>query len=393
MLIRLFLRSIVFIASFVFFTSSYAIETQDKSDYFPGQVTIDVQQIPVPLKALNHYYLVYELNLVNYQKKPITLNTLTIRSDKSDKGAIFTFSGKKLAELMYGIGVKNPESKPLTFQPGIAKMVYLFLPFSDEAKIPRAIVHEIQFTMAEDVIKINPEVTTDPMNLSQEKPVIVSAPLRGDYWLAGNAPSSTSAHRITHLVYKGHDYFAQRYAIDFVQIGKNGITYSGNPAENKNYYAYDKDVLSVAAGRVVEVKDNIPENIPHSNKLAVPLSISTIGGNHVVVDIGHGKYAFYGHMIPHSIKVKIGDTVTGGQVLGKLGNSGNSSEPHLHFHIVDGPSPLGANGLAYGFDRFSVREAETIPDKNEEIHMKIISDKLQPYENQLVLENTVMKFD
>ncbi len=380
-------RAIIALVAIVFVTSSYSTE---KMGYFPGQVTIDVQQAPTPLKALNKYYLVYELNLTNFQKKPITLVSLTITPNK---GETFQFSGKKLADITYGIGYKNPENEPLVFQPGIAKMIYLFLPIENETMIPTWMTHKIKFKMDKDVLNFRQDVTSDPMYLSKDKSIIVSAPLQGDNWLAGNGASNTSAHRITHLVFHGHDYFAQRYAIDFVQIGKNGITHSGDRTNNKNYYAYGKDVLSVAAGRVVEVKDNIPENIPQSDKLAVTLSEETIGGNHVIVDIGHGKYAFYGHMIPHSIHVKVGDAVTRGQVLGKLGNSGNSSEPHLHFHIVDRPNPLGGNGLAYGFDHFAVRDAKSVSDKTEEIHMEIVSDKLQSYENQLVLEDTLMKFD
>lgn len=384
---RLFLHGIAIILSGVLGAAAYA--TTDAGD-FPGQVTVDVQQVPVPLKALDKYYLVYEVNLVNYQKIPITLKSLTI---SSDKGHVMTYSGKDLAGLMYGAGVKNPESQPLLFQPGKAKMIYLFLPFSNEASLPAWLTHDITFTMGKDVIQFKPEVKSDPLNLGNARPTIVASPLRGDYWLAGNAPSNTSPHRTTHLIYHGHDYFAQRYAIDFVQIGKNGITHSGNPAENKNYYAYGHAIFSVANGRVVEVKDNLPENTPRSGKLAVPLSSETICGNHVVVDLGHGQYALYAHMIPGSIKVKTGDSVTRGQVLGKVGNTGNSSEPHLHFQIMDRSTPLGGNGLPYGFEHFSVHDAKSIPDKNEEIRMEILSDKLTPYQNQLVLEDTLMKFD
>jgi murein DD-endopeptidase MepM/ murein hydrolase activator NlpD len=69
--------------------------------------------------------------------------------------------------------------------------------------------------------------------------------------------------------------------------------------------------------------------------------------------MGKGRFAFYAHLQPGSIRVKVGDTVKTGQVLGLLGNSGNSDAPHLHFHIMDGPRPLSSNGLPYRFTRFT----------------------------------------
>jgi murein DD-endopeptidase MepM/ murein hydrolase activator NlpD len=77
------------------------------------------------------------------------------------------------------------------------------------------------------------------------------------------------------------------------------------------------------------------------------------GGNYAVVEIGNGRYAFYAHMQPGSVRVKAGDKVTAGQVIGLLGNSGNTDTPHLHFHVMDGPSPLLANGLPYVFTSFT----------------------------------------
>jgi murein DD-endopeptidase MepM/ murein hydrolase activator NlpD len=82
----------------------------------------------------------------------------------------------------------------------------------------------------------------------------------------------------------------------------------------------------------------------------VPITSETVAGNHIVLDLGGGRYAFYAHFQPGSLKVKVGDRVTRGQVIGLVGNSGNSTEPHLHFHISDGVSPLGSEGLPYVLD-------------------------------------------
>jgi murein DD-endopeptidase MepM/ murein hydrolase activator NlpD len=97
--------------------------------------------------------------------------------------------------------------------------------------------------------------------------------------------------------------------------------------------------------------DDRPEQTP--GKLQEGISLEMAPGNYVVVDIGEGRFAFYAHMQPGSLRVKPGDKVTTGQVLGLLGNSGNTDAPHLHFHIMDSASPLMSNGLPYVFTSFT----------------------------------------
>jgi murein DD-endopeptidase MepM/ murein hydrolase activator NlpD len=74
-----------------------------------------------------------------------------------------------------------------------------------------------------------------------------------------------------------------------------------------------------------------------------------------VVDIGGGNFAFFAHLKPGSLRVKLGDHVKRGQIIAQLGNTGQSDAPHLHFHVMDGTSPLDANGLPFVFTRFAVR--------------------------------------
>jgi hypothetical protein len=113
----------------------------------------------------------------------------------------------------------------------------------------------------------------------------------------------------------------------------------------------------MTAGKVIEVLDGIPENVPHSGKIAIDVNFFNAGGNHVVVDIGYGLYALYAHMRPGTLKVKVGDEVNSGDILGHLGNSGNSTEPHLHAHIVDRPSFLAGQGVPYEFQHFEATDA------------------------------------
>ncbi len=140
-----------------------------------------------------------------------------------------------------------------------------------------------------------------------------------------------------------------------MQIGPDRRSHSGDAKDNRSYLAYGEDAIAVADGIVSAVKDGIPENVPGLTSRAVPITLDTVGGNHVILDIGGGAYAFYAHLQPGSLKVKLGDKVRRGQVVGLVGNSGNSTEPHLHFQVSDANSPLGSEGLPYALDAFEVQ--------------------------------------
>jgi murein DD-endopeptidase MepM/ murein hydrolase activator NlpD len=140
-----------------------------------------------------------------------------------------------------------------------------------------------------------------------------------------------------------------------LQLNPDGRSFAGDQKDNKSYRCYGAEALAVADGTVVATKDGIPENIPGPSSRAVPITLETVGGNHIILDLGGGRFAFYAHLQPGSLRVKNGDKVRRGQVLGLVGNSGNSTEPHLHFHISDANSPLSSEGLPYVFSSFEVQ--------------------------------------
>ncbi len=113
-----------------------------------------------------------------------------------------------------------------------------------------------------------------------------------------------------------------------------------------------KEVVAVADGVVIETKDGIAENESMTTR-AVPITMETLLGNYVVLDIGNERYAVYAHLQP-GLPVREGDSAEAGDVLGLVGNSGNSMGNHLHFQIVDRPSPLGGEGMPYVFEYFEV---------------------------------------
>jgi Peptidase family M23 len=95
-----------------------------------------------------------------------------------------------------------------------------------------------------------------------------------------------------------------------------------------------------------------PARLPRQGQMANRSEpLDQYGGNHIVQDIGDGNHAFYAHLKPGSIRVKVGDRLTTGQTIASVGNSGNTRAPHLHFHLMRTPDPLMSNGLLFIFDK------------------------------------------
>lgn len=126
-----------------------------------------------------------------------------------------------------------------------------------------------------------------------------------------------------------------QYAALYPDLFEDGKTFAA-ASFNESYLAYGQPVLAIALGKVVWVENVSPQNFPKGSSRPPE---ARAGGNSVILDHGNGEFSFYAHMITGSVKVKLGDVVQPGQELGLLGNSGDSSGPHLHFNLVDGYDP------------------------------------------------------
>ncbi|WP_339276738.1 peptidoglycan DD-metalloendopeptidase family protein [Paenibacillus sp. FSL W8-0426] len=147
-------------------------------------------------------------------------------------------------------------------------------------------------------------------------------PLKGEWFVFWGGSNVLSNYHYEHET--------QRYALDVVRT-KDQLSYQGDAAVNENYYAFGEPLYAAADGTVVEVKNDIPDNSPGVMNAEEP------AGNYVVIDHGHGEYSITAHIKEGSISVKKGDKLKQGDQIGELGNSGNSSEAHLHFQVSDGP--------------------------------------------------------
>lgn len=137
-------------------------------------------------------------------------------------------------------------------------------------------------------------------------------------------------------------YTNQRFALDIVQR-VNGNTHLGNGSQNEDYYCFGKWLNTPGSGKVVKVVNHIKDNIPGQFNADFP------EGNHIIIDHENGEFSMLAHFKEGSIIVSVGDVVAKGQELGKAGNSGNSSEPHLHYQLQTNADPMDGEGLPAQF--------------------------------------------
>ena len=139
-----------------------------------------------------------------------------------------------------------------------------------------------------------------------------------------------------------HDSRTQRYAYDII-VKRNGRARrpNGNKKRNDSYYAHGQPLRAPAAGTIVRAVEGVRENVPGERGQA--------GGNGVIIDHGFGEYSHLWHMVPGSLRVREGDRVETGQLLGRVGNSGRSTQPHIHFHVQSRKDKNGAVGLPAPF--------------------------------------------
>ena len=315
-------------------------------------IDVNVPMAPTAFHAQGKLNLVYELHITNFGRRPIDLSKIEILDGKTE---LAHYEQQELVTQVERPGVPDVGLAKLRIGPGLIAVVFVWLAV-DAA--PVIITHRI--TVDENLAVTCAKVAV------QKEVTSIAAPLVGAGWKAMNGPSNGSIHRRALLPVSGRAHLAQRFAIDYVKVGSDGKTLTGDPKVNASYHAYGAQAVAVADGVISEIKDGIAENTPGPPPPGT--SLEAAAGNHVVLDLGKGRYALYAHLQPKSLKVKAGDHVKRGQALGLVGNSGNTSEPHLHFHLSDGNSPLASEGIPYALDYTDAagkKHQAELPTENE----------------------------
>ncbi|MBL8269638.1 M23 family metallopeptidase [Steroidobacter sp.] len=314
---------------------------------FTVAMDVNVPLTPTAFSAGGKAHLAYELHVTNMGQWDLLLSALEVVDGDNNSRVLASFSQTDLEGMMPRQG-----SDKTTLAARKAGVIFVWVTFDRLPDAPLKLSNRFKVKLGDYPETL--EVQTRPLAVAKNS-LVIGAPLSGDHWVAANGPSNKSGHRRALIPIDAHAAIAQRFAIDWVQLGKNGKTYGGDPKDNKNYYAFGHDALAVADGVVAAVLDGVPNNVPGIDSRAQPITLANVGGNFVQLDVGDGLYAFYAHLQPGSLRVKVGDKVRRGQVLGLVGNTGNSTEPHLHFHISNSPEPLAAEGFPYALPAFEVQ--------------------------------------
>ena len=324
-------------------------------------VVVDAIVSPRPVEGADgRIHCVYELMFVN--ETPLVSRVDGIAALDADTGATL---GEWKGEALEAIFRLNGREPGQTIAPGHSAYAFLDAAAPGGTAAPKAIKHRIAVTRF--MASPKNEHKTAPLDpkfgipaqatfegarveVDPRKAVVVDPPLRGAGWIDVNGCCASLQHRGAIMAFNGAPKIAERFAIDFMQLDRSRRLFHGPRHTNESYPTFGNPVYAVADGTVVEAVDGMPERTPFASREQA--TVDSAAGNHVVVDIGDGNFALFAHLKTGTVAVKPGDRVKTGEVIAHVGDTGNSDGPHLHFHVMDGPSPLASNGLPYAFTRF-----------------------------------------
>src|SRR5581483_367789 len=338
----------ILMVAFTSYSKSILSAAEGERDVSNGVVVRPITRVHPVLGADDKVHLVYELEIVNHSSMLVSVDHVEALGPRGERFAEFADNALARRTVVSG------GEKGSIFGPSHSGYIYLDFVIPASSAIPATIRHRIALTSQ------SPAEAGGGHNAAADLPtrltgqsqsflgaevmvdstpaVVVSAPLRGPDWLVANGCCDVFYPHRTALAINGTLSIPEKFAIDFVRLDRDHRLFSGRIEQLSSYAYYGIAVYSVADGTVVEVEDGAPEQVPGG---APPgMTLAAAGGNHVFVDLGNGRYALYAHFQPGSIRVKAGDRVRRGDILAKLGNSGNTTNPHLHFQVGDRPSFL-----------------------------------------------------
>jgi murein DD-endopeptidase MepM/ murein hydrolase activator NlpD len=297
-------------------------------------------------------HIEYDLVVTNVFSSPVLLSTIEVLT--LDGNPLLSLAGDDLvAATQPLLGLTPLEEIPAS---GTAAVIIDVAVPRDQ--VPQRLTHRITYTLpanapgagqVESFTVDGPELVVDA-----RAPVVIASPVHGSEWLnAFSCCDASSIHRGVRAAADGARIVkSETFAIDWILLQDNSL-FEGDGARNEHWFAYGAEVTAVAPGTVVSARDGLADGTPKS--LPSTLQEPREGaGNHVIVQIEPGVWAFYAHLQTGSVAVEIGDQVVTGQSIGRLGNSGNSIGPHLHFGLIDGPNPLTANSVPMVIDHYSL---------------------------------------
>lgn len=293
-------------------------------------------------------HLVYELLLTNAMTVPATISMVEVL-DATSGATLMRLSDQSLLAVMSLPPM--PTAPTVVLPPSTIGVVWLDIPLPASAQVPAFLMHRLTIAPAAGVPESLLSFTGARVAVDRRPPVILGPPLSGSGWAAIGS-CCDGPHRRALMPVAGQWYLGQRFAIDFNQLDSQNRPGVGDPLLPTSFPTFGEPVLAVADAMVAVAVDRYRDLKVNEEREAI--TSDSEGGNHIILDLGQGRFAGYGHLQQGSIAVKAGDRVTRGQVIGKAGSSGTNGGPHLHFQVTDGPSILAADGLPYAFDSFLI---------------------------------------
>ena len=364
-------RPVWVLPSLLFILSLIAIGTPGVGAQATPSPALDAQYTPLVPSVLTpprwfrgtdeQVHLVYELLLTNAFPVPVDVTTVEVM-DADTGRRVATLTGERLAAAMTLL--PDPSTPTASLPAGTVGVVWVDVTFPDPAQLPASIVHRLTVSVPSGP-PVGPTLTETAgmATVDLRPPVVLAPPLAGARWVAVGS-CCDGPHRRAMQPINGELHLAQRFAIDFNRLDTNYRLTAGDPSLNTSSPGYGQPVLAVADATVVAAIDQYPDQIPGA---ATGVTLENLTGNEVVLDLGDGRYALYAHLKPGSVSVREGERVQQGQMIGELGNSGNSTGPHLHFHVMDSPSGVVADGVPYVFADFEL--TGTVPPLAELIEL------------------------
>jgi len=313
-----------------------------------GQALVQSVDLAVPLPPVTftqggRTQLVYELHLTNFSQGDVTLAVLDILD--SDGRLLAQYADDELKRRITRPGFRNDHAAPHVLGSGMRAVINVWLAVPFPPSFTRAISHRIELDVTRPDGSVRSTVIGAAVDVSASPIATIDAPLRGGPWIAIYDPLLKGGHRTTFYTLDGRARIPGRYAIDFIRLPPLGALPAVREA---NANGFGEDVIAVADGTIAIAVDGVPDATPP------PIPLERASGNHIAIDIGAGRFAFYEHLQQGSVVVKPGQQVTRGQVIGRLGSSGSSSiGPHLHFHVSDASATLAAEGTPFLFRLFT----------------------------------------
>jgi murein DD-endopeptidase MepM/ murein hydrolase activator NlpD len=307
-----------------------------------------VHDAPVPFMGSDgQLHLVYELEMTNFSSAEIAVEKAEVVGDGATLQVLDTAA---VAGRLQAAGQRDPAG---TLAKSTTARLFLNVVLASGASVPRQLSHRVTLRASaappghQEFNETGGVVHVDPQPVAQ-----IGPPLRGEGYISADSCCDATRHTRAALPVNGRVWVAQRYAVDWEQLHANGRIYNGPHDKLASYAIFGQPVLAVADAAVVSTIDGLPEQTPGHYPTNIPLNEAD--GNSIILDLGKNRYALYAHMQPGSLKVHKGDQVHRGQVIGLVGDTGNSIVPHLHFQVTAGPSSLASNGLPYEIDDFQV---------------------------------------